>query len=51
VQITTSLALGHPLSGDIYVERTLRAAKIVLLRMLGGESYWPHLRAVERGAN
>src|SRR5215208_2283920 len=42
VQLTNFLALGHPLSVDLYVERTLRNAKIVVLRMLGGESYWPH---------
>jgi cobaltochelatase CobN len=42
IQLTNLLALGHPASVDAYVERTLRDAKIVLLRMLGGESYWPH---------
>jgi cobaltochelatase CobN len=42
VRLTNLLALGHPASVDLYVERTLRDARIVLLRMLGGESYWPH---------
>jgi cobaltochelatase CobN len=42
VRLTNLLALGHPASVDLYVERTLRHAKIVVLRMLGGESYWPH---------
>jgi cobaltochelatase CobN len=42
VRLTNLLALGHPASVDLYVERTLRDAKIVVLRMLGGESYWPH---------
>ncbi|ETR76260.1 cobaltochelatase [Afipia sp. P52-10] len=42
IQLTNLLALGHPASVDLYVERTLRAAKIVLLRMLGGEGYWPY---------
>ena len=56
VRLTNLLALGHPASVDLYVERTLRHAKIVVLRMLGGESYWPHgvesLRsdALRRGA-
>src|SRR6202011_1813383 len=56
VRLTNLLALGHPASVDLYVERTLCEAKIVLLRMLGGESYWPHgvesLRrdALRRGA-
>src|ERR1700733_4709299 len=57
VRLTNLLALGHPASVDLYVERTLRDARIVLLRMLGGESYWPHgvesLRsdALRRGAH
>ncbi len=42
VQLTNLLALGHPASVDLYVERTLRDAGVVVLRMLGGESYWPH---------
>jgi cobaltochelatase CobN len=42
VRLTNMLALGHPASVDLYVERTLAQAKIVVLRMLGGESYWPH---------
>src|SRR5882757_9034267 len=42
VRLTNLLALGHPASVDLYVERTLREAKIIVLRMLGGESYWPH---------
>lgn len=42
VWFTNVLALGHPASVDRYVERTLRDAKIVVLRLLGGESYWPH---------
>src|SRR3981189_1554032 len=42
VRLTNLLALGHPASVDLYVERTLRDARIVVLRMLGGESYWPH---------
>jgi cobaltochelatase CobN len=42
IRFTNLLALGHPASVDLYVERTLRKAKIVLLRMLGGENYWPH---------
>jgi cobaltochelatase CobN len=42
VRLTNLLALGHPASIDLYVDRTLKAAKIVVLRMLGGESYWPY---------
>ncbi|WP_322515300.1 cobaltochelatase subunit CobN [Rhodopseudomonas palustris] len=42
LRLTNLLALGHPASVDLYVERTLPQAKIVILRMLGGEAYWPH---------
>ncbi|KPF89191.1 cobalamin biosynthesis protein CobN [Rhodopseudomonas sp. AAP120] len=42
LRLTNLLALGHPASVDLYVERTLAKAKIVILRMLGGEAYWPH---------
>jgi cobaltochelatase CobN len=42
LQLTNFLALGHPASVDLYVERTLAKAKLVILRMLGGEAYWPH---------
>ena len=38
VRLTNLLALGHPASVDLYVERTLCEARIVVLRMLGGES-------------
>lgn len=40
--LTNFLALGHPLSVDLFVERTLRAARLVVLRLLGGPAYWPH---------
>lgn len=42
VRLINMLALGHPASVDAFVDRTLRDAKIVVLRMLGGEGYWPH---------
>lgn len=34
--------LRHPLSVDTYVERTLSAAKGILVRLIGGRSYWPY---------
>ncbi|SEP24539.1 cobaltochelatase CobN subunit [Rhodopseudomonas pseudopalustris] len=42
LRLTNLLALGHPASVDLYVERTLAQARLVILRMLGGEAYWPH---------
>jgi cobaltochelatase CobN len=34
--------LRHPLSVDTYVERTLSHARGVLVRLIGGESYWSY---------
>jgi cobaltochelatase CobN len=34
--------LRHPLSVDTYVERTLSRARAVMVRLIGGESYWPY---------
>src|SRR3954469_15970577 len=42
LRLTNLLALGHPASVDLYVERPLRDPKIVILRMRGGKTYWPH---------
>jgi cobaltochelatase CobN len=38
--------LRHPLSVDTYVERTLSHARGILVRLIGGESYWPYGLAV-----
>ncbi|MDB5557860.1 MAG: hydrogenobyrinic acid a,c-diamide cobaltochelatase, partial [Enterovirga sp.] len=51
VALTNFLQLGHPMSVDLYVERTLARARFILLRLLGGESYWPHgIEALRREA-
>ncbi|MBR1363521.1 cobaltochelatase subunit CobN [Bradyrhizobium ottawaense] len=34
--------LRHPLSVDTYLERTLSQARGILVRLIGGESYWPY---------
>ncbi|WP_375309876.1 cobaltochelatase subunit CobN [Bradyrhizobium sp. A5] len=34
--------LRHPLSVDTYVERTLAQARGILVRLIGGESYWSY---------
>ncbi len=36
------IALKHPLSVDTYVEKTLAGAKAILVRVIGGEAYWPY---------
>ncbi|MCB2110505.1 MAG: cobaltochelatase subunit CobN [Defluviimonas sp.] len=42
LRLANLVALRHPLSVDTYVERTLCAAKGILIRLIGGESYWPY---------
>src|SRR5690606_20077391 len=42
VRLANLVALRHPLSVDTYVERTLAGAKGILIRLIGGESYWPY---------
>ncbi|HEX2580891.1 MAG TPA: cobaltochelatase subunit CobN [Dongiaceae bacterium] len=34
--------LGHPFSVDLYAEKTLARAKIIVVRLLGGRAYWPY---------
>ncbi|WP_426437149.1 cobaltochelatase subunit CobN [Bradyrhizobium genosp. P] len=36
------MALRHPLSVDTYIERTLSRASGILVRLIGGESYWSY---------
>ncbi|VIO77985.1 Aerobic cobaltochelatase subunit CobN [Bradyrhizobium ivorense] len=41
--------LRHPLSVDTYIERTLSEARGILVRLIGGEPYWPYgLAALHR---
>ena len=42
LRLANLLQLGHPLSVDLYVERVVARAKLVILRLLGGRSYWPY---------
>ena len=35
-------ALRHPVSVDNYLETTLAGARAVLVRLIGGEAYWPY---------
>ena len=34
--------LKHPLSVDTYIENTLSGARAILIRLIGGEAYWPY---------
>ena len=42
LRLANIIALKHPLSVDTYVERTLSGAKAILVRLIGGEAYWPY---------
>ncbi len=41
-RLANLVALRHPLSVDTYVEQTLTGAKAILIRLIGGESYWAY---------
>lgn len=42
LRLANLVALRHPLSVDTYVEQTLSQARGVLVRVIGGESYWSY---------
>lgn len=40
LRLANLAALGHPLSVDTYLERTLSGAKGILIRLIGGAAWW-----------
>lgn len=42
LRVQNLVALRHPLSVDAYVERTLSDARAILIRLIGGASYWAY---------
>ncbi|MCE7028914.1 cobaltochelatase subunit CobN [Jiella avicenniae] len=42
LRLANLLRLKHPMSVDTYVERTLKRARLVVVRLLGGRAYWPY---------
>ena len=42
LRLCNLIGLRHPLSVDTYVEKTLSGAKAILVRVIGGEAYWPY---------
>ncbi len=42
LRLANLLQLGHPLSVDHYVEQVIGRAHLVILRLLGGRSYWAY---------
>ncbi|MEO1266217.1 MAG: cobaltochelatase subunit CobN, partial [Pseudomonadota bacterium] len=56
LRLANVLALKHNFSVDLYIEKTLRHAKLIVVRLLGGRPYWSYgleqiaLLAAETGA-
>ena len=42
LRLANLLQLQHPLSVDLYIEKTLSHARLIVLRVLGGTSYWSY---------
>ena len=41
-RLANLMALQHNFAVDLYAEKTLSQAKIIIIRLLGGASYWPY---------
>jgi cobaltochelatase CobN len=42
LRLASMLQLQHPLSVDLYVEKTLGRSRLIVVRLLGGKGYWPY---------
>jgi cobaltochelatase CobN len=42
VRLANLLRLSHNLSVDLWLDKTVRHARLVVVRLLGGPSYWPY---------
>jgi cobaltochelatase CobN len=42
LRLANLLQLQHPMSIDLYAERTLEQAQLIVIRLLGGKSYWSY---------
>ncbi len=42
LRLANLLNLGHNMSVDMYAERVISTAKLVIVRLLGGRGYWPY---------
>jgi len=42
LRVASLARLNHPMSVDLYVERTLGRARLVIARLLGGRGYWTY---------
>ena len=42
LRLANLMQLGHNMSVDLYLEQTAAAAKLIVVRLLGGMGYWPY---------
>ena len=42
IRLANMLSLSHPMSIDVYASNTVAGSRLVIVRVLGGESYWPY---------
>ena len=42
LRLANILQLRHHLSVDLYCENVIKHAKVVVIRLLGGATYWPY---------
>ncbi len=42
LRLANLMQLAHPMSVDVYAQKTIAGSKLVVVRVLGGESYWPY---------
>ena len=42
VRIANLMQLSHPMSVDVYVDKTIARSRLVVVRVLGGVSYWSY---------
>ncbi len=42
LRVANLMQLAHPMSVDFYAQKTIAGSKLVVVRVLGGESYWPY---------
>ncbi len=42
LRLASLMHLAHPMSVDLYLEKTATRARLVVARVLGGEGYWPY---------
>jgi cobaltochelatase CobN len=42
LRLASLMHLTHPMSVDLYLDKTATKARLVVVRVLGGEGYWPY---------